>query len=581
MRMSSASLVPRPQFEGLGPRLEQRVLIINYDRARASGPRSIFHRRSSMATAKYPTPADLDLQCALCLHSYNDPRILPCFHTFCSKCLEVNCVQSPSAKPPSIYCPKCFDQSELPSSGIDGLPRNMYVQNLQNIQTSAQSAPKCDLCTDDVLALSYCQSCCCFMCDFCGQAHRKQRMTVGHNLVPADSANLTPVPLDQVMPVVPSQPHKYCTTHIDHELTLFCETCETPVCEECKMNNHIDHAFLPLEDANLQYTEILQGLVQKTKPLVAQLNESMKNIEFLLSNIQERAEVVADEICDSIDTQMRALHEHKRFLLSRLHAIKMKKENTLEHQLEEVKKIVDEVTVGCSEATKALRHGQASGMFTTNAPLVSRLEQLVNSKHNYAPQEDDCIRFCPSQPAGQIRGYGVCGVLYDRGPSSAHCVVNGEGLFVAKQRKSAAFVLTVMDRYDERRAIGGDKVEANVQSSDGSFVKTTVTDRGDGDYHISYTPEVCGEHRISVLVENKHVKGSPFTVVVYPKGRKHRGIFHCCTFCSSEGKKHVKCGCGGTMPGGYSGCGHGHPGHPGSYHWSCCGATTEKSECTL
>ena len=534
-----------------------------------------------MATASYPTPPELDLQCALCLQSYNDPRILPCFHTFCSKCLQLNCVQS-NEKTTTIYCPKCFDQSEVPASGVDGLPRNMYIQNLQSIQISSnKSIPKCDLCTDDVPALSYCETCCCFMCDFCGQAHRRQRRTLDHNLIPADSATLTPVPLTEPLPVISTSPPKFCTVHTDQEVTLFCESCETPVCEHCKVKEHNDHAFLPLEDASLQYTEILQGLVNKTKPLVGQLNESMKNIEFLLTNIQERAEVVADEICDSIDAQMRALHEHKRFLLSRLHAVKMNKENTLEHQLEEVKKIVDEVTVGCSEANKALRHGQASGMFTTHAQLVSRLEQLVNSKHSYAPMEDDYIRFCSNQPAGQIRGYSVSGVIHDRGPSSAHCVLNGDGLFVARQRKTSSFVLTVFDRYDERRAIGGDKVEANVQSGDGSFVKTAVIDKGDGDYHISYTPESVGEHRISVLVENKHVKGSPFTLVVHPKGKKHRGIFHCCTFCSSEGKKHIKCGCGGTMPGGYSGCGHGHPGHPGSYHWSCCGITAEKSECIL
>lgn len=31
--------------------------------------------------------------------------------------------------------------------------------------------------------------------------------------------------------------------------------------------------------------------------------------------------------------------------------------------------------------------------------------------------------------------------------------------------------------------------------------------------------------------------------------------------------------------GGFKGCGHGHKGHPGKPHWSCCGSTAEKSEC--
>lgn len=34
-----------------------------------------------------------------------------------------------------------------------------------------------------------------------------------------------------------------------------------------------------------------------------------------------------------------------------------------------------------------------------------------------------------------------------------------------------------------------------------------------------------------------------------------------------------------ASPGGFKGCGHGHKGHPGRPHWSCCGNTAEKSEC--
>ena len=33
------------------------------------------------------------------------------------------------------------------------------------------------------------------------------------------------------------------------------------------------------------------------------------------------------------------------------------------------------------------------------------------------------------------------------------------------------------------------------------------------------------------------------------------------------------------MTGGFKGCGHGHPGHPGKYHWSCCGLTNQDLEC--
>ncbi|XP_017755436.1 PREDICTED: uncharacterized protein LOC108547426, partial [Eufriesea mexicana] len=59
----------------------------------------------------------------------------------------------------------------------------------------------------------------------------------------------------------------------------------------------------------------------------------------------------------------------------------------------------------------------------------------------------------------------------------------------------------------------------------------------------------------------------------------HTGIYHCCTFCSSGGKKEATCGCGGIIPGGYKGCGHGHIGHPGVHHWSCCGSILRYGRC--
>lgn len=41
-------------------------------------------------------------------------------------------------------------------------------------------------------------------------------------------------------------------------------------------------------------------------------------------------------------------------------------------------------------------------------------------------------------------------------------------------------------------------------------------------------------------------------------------------------RAHLLCVC---LSGGFRGCGHGHKGHPGRLHWSCCGSTAKNSEC--
>lgn len=80
---------------------------------------------------------------------------------------------------------------------------------------------------------------------------------------------------------------------------------------------------------------------------------------------------------------------------------------------------------------------------------------------------------------------------------------------------------------------------------------------------------------------SKNIENSVENVTGIGKTPKHTGIYHCCTFCSSGGKKDTTCACKSTIPGGYKGCGHGHPGHPGVHHWSCCGSVLRDGHCLI
>ena len=125
-----------------------------------------------------------------------------------------------------------------------------------------------------------------------------------------------------------------------------------------------------------------------------------------------------------------------------------------------------------------------------------------------------------------------------------------------------------------------------------------IADNRDGTYTIALTPNIPGILELTITIDNRHIRvsslrrwsllwvislfyfqNSPFTFLVTAL-RPHAGIFHCCSFCSSKGNKKTKCSCNGRMPG-YNGCGHGHAGHPGQRHWSCCANTMQNSECSV
>ncbi len=248
-----------------------------------------------------------NLQCSLCLQSFNDARILPCLHSFCAVCLEKQCLQN-SESSPSVYCPVCMDETKLNSRGIKGLPKNLYLKHLLDLQDSAgNDVRKCDLCVVKVMASRYCQACSYNLCTLCSQAHQREQKTAQHELILIESMSQS-LALDSIMNGHCTKPPVlHCKTHRGETINVFCETCSLPLCQKCPLPEHRGHHFNLLNTATKQQEEVLRNLITRAKPFLVSLNDSLKNIEFITKNIEEKAQVVAEEICDSIDERMKAL----------------------------------------------------------------------------------------------------------------------------------------------------------------------------------------------------------------------------------------------------------------------------------
>ena len=78
------------------------------------------------------------LNCAVCLERFVDPRTLPCHHSFCLRCLgsvqreeDQECVL--------IRCPTCRKPTHLPEGGTEQLPTAFLINNLLELQTRLQN----------------------------------------------------------------------------------------------------------------------------------------------------------------------------------------------------------------------------------------------------------------------------------------------------------------------------------------------------------------------------------------------------------------------------------------------------------
>ncbi|KAG7467411.1 hypothetical protein MATL_G00153570 [Megalops atlanticus] len=86
-----------------------------------------------------------DLTCPICCCLFEDPRVLPCSHSFCRKCLEgiLDGNRSPSWRPP-FKCPTC--RKETPHNGIHSLQVNYSLRGIVEKYNKIRICPKMSLC---------------------------------------------------------------------------------------------------------------------------------------------------------------------------------------------------------------------------------------------------------------------------------------------------------------------------------------------------------------------------------------------------------------------------------------------------
>uniref|UniRef100_A0A8C0XC69 RING-type E3 ubiquitin transferase n=1 Tax=Castor canadensis TaxID=51338 RepID=A0A8C0XC69_CASCN len=156
-----------------------------------------------------------ELTCPICLELFEDPLLLPCAHSLCFSCahriLVSSCSSGESIEPITAFqCPTCRYVISLNHRGLDGLKRNVTLQNIidrfQKASVSGPNSPSesrrertyrpsstmsseriaCQFCEQDPPrdAVKTCITCEVSYCDRCLRAtHPNKKPFTSHRLV--------------------------------------------------------------------------------------------------------------------------------------------------------------------------------------------------------------------------------------------------------------------------------------------------------------------------------------------------------------------------------------------------------------
>ena len=202
--------------------------------------------------------------CPICMEEYEDPRALPCLHTFCYKCLvhlAVKKVLENSSLQGSRITKYLTDKSSVGSSGQWKLSEQ-DANHLDSLlrESDRRNVLKCPLCTEEH-PIPWDKGVNGFRKDF-----RINKL------------------VDQYHCAKEAELHvKKCPHHVNKDILFYCEseTCRSDICEKCWADNHDKHNVILLSKKVDGAKDILK------QQMAINMNQNLSRMNALLKAYED------------------------------------------------------------------------------------------------------------------------------------------------------------------------------------------------------------------------------------------------------------------------------------------------------
>ena len=449
------------------------------------------------------------LTCPVCYELYKKPKYLPCYHSYCEECL----VKMPKAGSDSITCPECRKTSAIPSGGIKQLPNNFFINRIVDEvalkeKVTGEEDVRCDLCVREDPAVVLCFDCGVFLCSHCHESHKYSREYQGHSMSQLKQLRKEKKDIN----VRPKAKPLLCQEH-DMELNFYCGTCEQLVCHYCTTTDHNGHEHNTVKKMANKNRAELDDIIKPVEKMIGELSKAHQKVTTTREKVEIQATEVDQQIDDYYDQLQRRLQQQREELKKELHEVSSQKKKALSLQLEQM-----EHTQGQLESMKELNNAIKSGSDQEALFMKKQVtEDVKRMTDGYKqlktePVELATMQFIPVE-VHQKSFPQFTNVFYGDADPLTSMAENVPSL--AYVNNNVNFTIVTKSTQGDRCSKGGSEVISQVQSSStGDVIPVAVKDNQDGTYSASVVPKQAGEVKLSVIINGRHIQGSPYNVSV-------------------------------------------------------------------
>uniref|UniRef100_A0A7N8Y3B4 E3 ubiquitin-protein ligase TRIM33 n=1 Tax=Mastacembelus armatus TaxID=205130 RepID=A0A7N8Y3B4_9TELE len=350
------------------------------------------------AQAATPVSAPMNLldTCAVCKQSLqsrdSEPKLLPCLHSFCRKCIpqpdrQIS-VQVPGPHGQTdthivnvMRCSVChqdYKQSDI----ID----NYFVKDTTEATSTSdeKAAQVCTSCEDNAGTIGFCVECGEWLCKTCVEAHQRVKITKDHKIrtkEDADSVGTT------------GQRPVFCPIHKQEPLKLFCETCDTLTCRDCQLLEHKEHRYQFLEEAFQNQKGIIETSMAKLQEKKNYVHYSVSQLQSRLKELSETHKKVEHEIKIAVFTLINEINKKGKSLLQQLESVNKERSMRLVAQHKDTTQLAQQIHHVLNFCHWAITTGSSTALLYSKRLILYQLRQLFKARLEPVPQANGVVRF--------------------------------------------------------------------------------------------------------------------------------------------------------------------------------------------
>ena len=308
--------------------------------------------------------------------------------------------------------------------------------------------------------------------------------------------------------------------HQKEELKYYCKECETVLCQICFALDHGGHVLkLIEEEAESKRLEIKSVIETQKQNLEAKMNV-LTQLDDDCAKVIQQGEVLKTDVQKFADNLIKTIQAKLQNIITTVEGQTKTSIERLTAERNEIQQQINVIESSLEEADKLFQRStnvEVVQLTKTLQTIFDGVDQGEVIAHDTGNQE--ALVFIKNQKMLDVVKEEEIGSLEKPyRTKSSESAAEGEGLIEGIVARKAQFNLTTRNAernqwYDER-----DRVTVEIKDEQGQecVTEVKVKDMKDGTYHVRFYPRVQGTFKLYVIVNEEHIRGSPFTMSVKP-----------------------------------------------------------------